>query len=255
MASFSPIRSVERALDVLLALNVTPVCTLDQLHRQTKLPKPTLVRILETLEGKGMVARAPQYGAYSLNSGVKALTSGYHGEPRIVQAAMTPMNDLTRLFKWPVALAVPDHDAVVIRYSTIPHSPLALLHSSVNMRLSLVSRALGRGYLAFCSVAERRALLGVLQFSEREEDAIARDETAVQELLDNDRRQGFSMRLPRVRPVSNTIAVPVYEGRRVVATIGLTWISSVLSEQQARDKFLKPLRESAGFIKDKLTRI
>lgn len=255
MASFSPIRSVERALDVLLALNAAPVCTLDQLHRKTGLPKPTLVRLLETLESKGMVAHAPQYGAYSLNSGVRALSAGYHGEPRIVQAAMAPMNDLTRLFKWPVALAVPDRDSVVIRYSTIPHSPLALLHSSVNMRLSMVGRALGRGYLAFCTLAERRALLEMLQYSEREEDAIAREEEQIRELLDRNRKQGFAMRLPGVRPVSNTIAVPVYEGRRVVASMGLTWISSVLTEEQAQQKFLKPLQESARFIKEKLARM
>lgn len=255
MASFSPIRSVERALDVLLALNRTPVCTLDHLYRQTGLPKPTLVRLLETLEGKGMVVRAPQYGAYSLASGVKTLSDGYHGEPRIVEAAMPPMNDLTRLFKWPVALAVPDYDAVVIRYSTIAQSPLALLHSSVNMRLSMVGRALGRAYLAFCTHAERQALLEVLQGSEREEDALARDRPQLQALLQQDRAQGFSTRMPGVRPVSNTLAVPVRDGRRVVASVGLTWISSALTEAQARQKFLQPLQETAGFIKQRLARI
>jgi len=119
----------------------------------------------------------------------------------------------------------------------------------------MVSRALGRGYLAFCTLAERRALLEMLQFSEREEDAIAREEAQVRELLDKDRKQGFAMRLPGVRPVSNTIAVPIYDGRRVVASIGLTWIASVLTEEQAKQKFLKPLQESAGFIKEKLARM
>ena len=255
MPSFLPVRAVERAVDVLLALNRYPVCTLDQLYKQTRIPKPTLVRLLETLHGKNLVVHSQQYGAYSLQSGIKALAAGYHGEPRIVEAAMVPMNDLTRLFKWPVALAVPDYDAVVIRYSTIPQSPLALLHSSVNMRLGLLSRALGRAYFAFCTAEERRALIEILQQSEAEEDAIGRDPVAVRTLLSSVRAQGYALRLPGVRPVSNTIAVPVYEGKKVVASVGLTWISSALTEAQAVKKFLKPLTETAGFVRERLVKL
>src|SRR6218665_2196700 len=137
MASFAPIRAVERAIDVLGALNRCPVCTLDMLHRKTGIPKPTLIRLLETLQGKGLVTRAAQYGAYSLTCGVRQLSCGYHGAPRLVEAAMQPMDDLTRKLKWPIALAVPDHDAVVIRYSTLPTSPLSPPHSSIHTPLIL----------------------------------------------------------------------------------------------------------------------
>lgn len=114
MASFNPIRSVTRALDVLAAMNRHAFCSLETLHQQTRIPRPTLVRILETLQSKGMVSRAPPYGTYCLTA-----------------------EALTRKIKWPLALAVPDYDAVVVRYSTIPHSPLALLHSTLNLRVSL----------------------------------------------------------------------------------------------------------------------
>jgi len=255
MPSFPPIRAVERAIDVLVALNRQQVCTLDHLHKQTAIPKPTLVRMLETLAGKGLVIHAPQYGAYRLISGVKTLAAGYHGEPRIVEAAMPPMNDLTRLFKWPVALAVPDYDAVVIRYSTIPQSPLSLLHSSVNMRLSLVSRALGRAYFSFCTPQERRVLVDILKISTNQEDALARDQPVMQKLLRQARAQGYVLRLPGVRPVSNTLAVPLYDGRRVVASIGLTWIASALTEAQAVQKFLAPLQKTASLISERLAKL
>ena len=254
MSSFTPVAAIERAIDVLLALNRHPVCSLDTLYKQTKIPKPTLVRLLETLNGRGLVVHSPQYGAYSLTSGVKALSAGYHGEPRIVEAAMPPMDSLTRLYKWPVALAVPDYDAMVIRYSTIPQSPLALLHSSVNMRLSLVSRALGRAYLSFCTQQESKALLDILQQSLNAEDAVALNRAAIRRMMAETRDKGYALRLPGVRPVSNTLAVPVYDGRRVVASVGLTWIASALSEAQAVHKFLKPLQETAGFIKERLAR-
>ncbi|MBP7566025.1 MAG: DNA-binding transcriptional regulator [Burkholderiaceae bacterium] len=252
MPSFSPIRAVERAIDVLLALNRHPVSSLDLLHRQTGIPKPTLVRLLETLQSRGLVSHAPQYGAYSLASGAKTLSSGYHGEPRIVEASAQLADELTRKIKWPLAVAVPDYDAVIVRYSTIPNSPLALLHSTINMRLSLVGRALGRAYLAFCGAQEGRALLDILKLSTHPEDALAHDRRAINAMLRQIRQQGYALRSPGIRPVSGTLAVPVFEGRRVVATIGMTWIASTLTNEQAVEKYLVPMQELSRGVSEKL---
>jgi DNA-binding IclR family transcriptional regulator len=63
---------------------------------------------------------------------------------------------------------------------TIPYSPLSLLHSSINMRLSLVSRTLGRAYLAFCLPDEQEMLLEVVRQSHHPEDRLAQDREAVQ---------------------------------------------------------------------------
>ncbi len=255
MASFAPIRSVERALEVLLALNRNPISSLDLLHQQTRIPKPTLVRLLETLQKNDLVARAPQYGAYSLASGVKMLSAGYHGEPRIVEAAAAPANALTRKIKWPLAVAVPDYDAVVVRYSTIPDSPLSLLHSTINMRLSLVGRAMGRAYLAFCGREERRALLDILRLSHNDEDAMAHERPAMLAALRKIRQQGYALRAPGIRPVSGTLAVPVMEGPRVVATIGMTWIASAVSNEQAVERYLEPLQDLSRLISTRLEKL
>src|SRR5690606_22750829 len=122
-------------------------------------------------------------GSYYLASGVQSLASGYHGEPRIVEAAAALMDALTLRIKWPLAIAVRSGDAVYVRYSTIPISPLSFLHTSLNMRLSLVSRALGRAYLAFCDQEERDLILRALRDSEAPEDALAGDQDAVERML------------------------------------------------------------------------
>lgn len=238
-----------------MALNRHPVCSLDLLFQQTGIPKPTLVRLLETLQHRDLVARAPLYGAYSLASGVKQLSAGYHGEPRIVEAAVDLADALTRKIKWPLAVAVPDYDSVVVRYSTIPNSPLSLLHSTINMRLSLVARALGRAYLAFCGREERRALLDILMLSNREEDSIAKDRTTLLASLRRIRQQGYALRAPGVRPVSGTLAVPVMEGQRVVATIGMTWIASAVTNDQAVERYLEPLQGLSHHISARLAKL
>lgn len=245
MSTTQPVRSVVRAIGILQAMNRQPVSTVDLLHLQTNLPKPTIVRLLRTLESLGLVRHASQHGAYYLTSEVRSLSSGYHSEPQIVEAAMSLMDAMTLKVKWPMAIAVFDDNAVVVRYSTIPLSPLALLHSSINMRLSLASRALGRAYLAFCDNREQEIIIDVLAHSTNPEDAPTSDRLAFRTLLQTIRSNGYATRNRAVRPVSQTIAVPILVENRAVATVGLTYFSSVMTEKKAIATYLPDLQELA----------
>ncbi|AFK63221.1 DNA-binding transcriptional activator MhpR [Advenella kashmirensis WT001] len=255
MSSSQSVRSVARAIAILQAMNRQPVSTVDMLHLQTLLPKPTIVRLLRTLEDLHLVRHAPQHGAYYLTSEVRSLSTGYHSEPQIVEAAMSLMDAMTLKVKWPMAIAVFEDNAVVVRYSTIPLSPLALLHSSINMRLSLASRALGRAYLAFCDNEEQEIILDALALSSNAEDAPARDRVTFQELLRDIRSNGFATRSRTVRPVSQTIAVPILVQNRVVATVGLTFFSSVLTDKKAIATYLADLQELARNVSTRLQQL
>ena len=114
------------------------------------------------------------------------------------------------------------------------------------MRLSLVTQALGRAYLAFCSPTEQDALLELLARSSSE--PIAGQEPAIRRMLAEVRERGYALRDPRVRPESSTIGVPVFDGPRVVATMGLTWFTSALDTEQAVARFLPPLREASAAV-------
>jgi IclR family mhp operon transcriptional activator len=251
MATARPINVVLRALQILRALNQQPVSSVDAIHKHTAIPKPTIVRLLQTLEADGLVRRAPQYGAYYLTSEVTALASGYHSEPRIVEASSAVAEALTQDLKWPVSVAVHDGDAMIVRYSTIPHSPLSFFHSTINMRLSLLTQALGRAFLAFCEPTEQQALVELLARSS--DEPIAGQEAQVRQMLAEVRERGYALRDPRVRPESSTIAVPIFEGPRVVATIGLTWFSSAVAVDQAVARFLPPLLQASNDISRALT--
>lgn len=255
MTEARPVNVVVRALKVLRALNGQPVSSLDTLYKLTGLPKPTLVRLLHTLEADGLVKRAPQYGAWYLTSEVKALSSGYHSEPRIVEASSAIADALTQELRWPVSVAVPDGDAVVVRYSTIPNSPLSFFHSTINMRLSLLDQALGRAWLAFCDAPARDALIALLIQTQPAGHPQRDRGLEIRHMLDAVRAQGYALRDPRVRPESSTIAVPVFDGPRVVASLGLTWFSSALKSPQATADFYRPLCESAGKISQALAQL
>jgi len=246
------IRSVERAIEVLQALNRQAVSSIDDLYRHTKIPKPTIARLLRTFEAKGLVAQSSRFGAYYLTSGIMSLHCGYNHQPQVIEVATPQCDALTREFKWPTTLALFDIDAMVVRYSTIPHSPLSLLHSSINLRRSMVGRALGRAYLAFCSAEEREIILDVVRQSGREEDRLAHDPIALQAILDQTRTCGYALRDPAFSGQSCTLAIPVIHGDMIAATLGLTWFSSVMNAEEAAARYLGPLQATANEISAKL---
>ena len=255
MPSFPPVEAAVRTLRVLECLNRYPVTALAELHRQTNIPKPSLVRLLQTLEGAGYVHHLASRRGYMLTSKVRLLASGFHSEPRIVEVLAPLMDALTERLKWPVALVVPDGDAAVIRYSTTPRSPLALLHSTIDMRLSLVTRALGLAYLAHCDPEERELLIEAARRSEEPENQAALNRERLDATLELIRRQGYALRDPKVRPVSNTLAVPVFDAHRAVGAVGITWFSSTMKSAQAVEKYLEPLSALARQAREALGRL
>lgn len=241
------IRSVERAIELLQALNRRPLSTLQELHHDTGLPKPSIVRLLRTLEAKGLAAQSSSYGAYQLLGGVKSLASGFHHEPRVVEAAEELMIDFTRREGWPLSLGLLDLDAMVVRACTIRFTALSLEHSAIDRRLSLLTHAMGRAYLAYSAPHEQAILLSILR-DRHPERAHALDEDAVAAMIALTRERGYALRDPLSNPRSSTIAVPVFEGGRVVATLGFTWITAAMTVPRAVERYLPALQDLARTI-------
>lgn len=246
-----PVNTVQRTVLLLRALNRNATSTLDGLHRDTGLPKATLSRMLQALQQEGLVIKAG-YGSYYITSGVSALSSGFRGEPKVVQAAKPLMDELTRELQWPVTVGIHDHGELVVRYSTTSLSPLSFFHSSVGMRLSLVSNAMGRAYLAYCPRKLQDMLIDMLTHVTRETDVLAGGANEIRATLREVRRQGYALRDSRLRPESSTIAVPLMERGHVVASLGLTWFTSVMRTEDAVAQYLAPLKRAAKDISRKL---
>jgi IclR family mhp operon transcriptional activator len=254
MPSFPPVQSVERALALLVELNKQRATTIGELHRRTRLPKPTIVRLLETLIGLGYVSSDDRLGGYQVTSHVSMLSCGFHGTTMVIEAARPWAIDLTRKLKWPVAIAALDKDAVYVRFSTIPDSPVSPFHATINMRLSLISRALGRAYLAFCPREERDLLVHMLAASKDSEDHPRELESIVPALVKSIRRRGYAERDPRVEPKSSaTVAVPIMSEKRVLATFGLTYFRSAVPPAAVASTLVRPLREAAREIEHSIS--
>ena len=75
-----PVESVRRAFHLLHELNRQRVSSVRHLHRATGLPKPTIVRLLDTLIVLGYVVNDPRQGGYQVTSLVRSLSAGFHGD-------------------------------------------------------------------------------------------------------------------------------------------------------------------------------
>ena len=124
------IRSIERAMLVLQEMNLQPYTSIAHLHARTGLPKATLVRILQTFEGLGYVENDSRLGGYQVSALVGSLSSGFHKEPMVVEAGRAWAVAITRKYQWPVSISLLDHDAVVVRFSTVPDSSVSPMRAS-----------------------------------------------------------------------------------------------------------------------------
>lgn len=221
MPSYNTVQSVEKALRLLEELNKRPVSRVKDLSRNMGLPHSTIVRLLETLSTLGYASKIDRGSGYCVTDRTERLSSGNHGFPQVLMNLKLRADRLTKKHLWPTAICTLDGDAMVVRYSTIPRSPLAHAHSTINRRLSLTGRAHGRAYLAFCPDVEKRHLLELIDSMPGLPEDYSRD--ALEQELTSIKISGFAGRSGRLKDQTNTIAVPYWRAGRLVATIGFTY--------------------------------
>jgi IclR family mhp operon transcriptional activator len=243
----SNIQAVSRAFGLLEALNRRAWSTIKQLHEDTSLPKPTIVRMLQTLIHAGYVTKDPRQNGYCVTMRVQSLSCGFHGDPLVVEAARPWAIALTRELHWPTGVAILDGDKVVIRFSTIYDSSISPFHATLNFRLSLFSNGLGLAYYAFCPETERQMLRSMVG---ENEDALLgeRERGWIEWRVQRARELGYAERDPGTEPRNSaTLAVPIMAGERVAATIGLTYFRRAVSADDVV-RYVAALRRTAGAI-------
>ena len=244
--SYPPVEAVVRALDILKVVNVQGIATINSLHVATRIPKPTIVRLLETLMGEGFVARDNMCAGYRVTHEVARLTSGYQGIPRILEVARPLMVDLTRRIKWPVGLGALDGEAIDILFWTGAISPFAHRSTVIGLRADLRCTAMGRAYLAFCPAPERDRHLARIGLDETEE-------ARFRALLERTRAQGYARRDPRTKPYeTTTLGVPLMERGRIAALMTISFYRLAVPPGRVDEDVVRPLMDTRANIEHAL---
>jgi IclR family mhp operon transcriptional activator len=242
------VEPVSRAFHILEALNRRASAGLAQIAADTGLPKPTVSRLLATLEAGGYVDRLPHRAGYALRERVLRLSSGFRYRDAVVEAARPFLSALTAEHKWPFGLATLDRDAMRVRLSTGQESPFATDENFVNRRVPMLLSALGRAYIAFCPDDERETILSLLRASFRATDRHARDNRVVNRLIQSVRRTGYASTTLVPNAQAKGLAIPIRSGERVLATMTLRYIGSALAEQEVARRYLVSMQRAAESI-------
>jgi len=243
-----PVEPVSRAFHILEALNRHATASLAQIAADTGLPKPTVSRLLATMEAGGYVERLPHRSGYALRERTLRLSSGFRYRDAVVEAARPFLSALTAEHRWPFAIATLDRDAMRVRLSTGQESPFATDENFINRRVPILLSALGRAYIAFCPADERETILSLLRASSRATDRQARDPRVVNRLVQSIRRAGFASTAIVPNAPANGLAIPVRSGERVLATITLRYIGSAITEREAARRYLVSMERAAAAI-------
>lgn len=258
MTSYLPVNSVLRTLEILKILNRQRISSVDHIHQISGLPKPTIVRLLETLIAAGFVAKEEKDKGYRVTSQVAALSCGFHGAPLAVEAGRPWTQELTRVHQWPVAIAVPDGNAVVVCDTTCGESPMAPYHALIYKRLGLVTMALGRAYLAFCQPEERRLTMQLLETSSHPDSEIMGSPGMVEHLIKQTQKLEFAERNGMTTSdASSSVAVPIYEyGKgKILATIGMTYYTKAVRREDVLERYVPHLKAASTAISESVARM
>jgi IclR family mhp operon transcriptional activator len=242
------LRGVVRTLEVVRAVNDAPGAGVSALAQRTRIPRPSLYRILETLCALGYVQRRADGEGYVPTILVRSLSDGFNDETWVRAVALPIMEALQKEIVWPTDIAGFFDGAMYLRETTRRHSPLTIDTARVGLRLPMLQSATGRAYLAFCSDAERAAIVDRLRRSRAPEDTLARDARYVSNLVTMTRRKGYGERHGEIFPQTGAIAVPVLHGERVVCCLNISFIASALTPAEAAVRYLEPLKAAARKI-------
>ena len=251
--SYPPVKSVSRALDVLLALNKLRIASVTAIHEETGFPKSTIVRMLETLRAEGYVARDNLCGGYRVTSRVQKLNAGYQGISQLIEVARPLAIELTHRLKWPIGIGVIDGDAIAIKFWTGTISPWAHTNTVLGLRPDLLTTAMGRAYLAYCSSEERERHLRQLQ-ADTARAFGADEEREFRALLEEVRRDGYATRDPRTKPYrTTTLAAPIREGANVHGLVSISIFTTAVPRDKVVETIVVPLQETCARIEHALS--
>lgn len=249
----SGVRALARGLLLLCEVSRSRGARAGELARALDIPRPTVYRLLETLEQLGYVSRSATDNRFRVTLQARLIADGYDAETRIGEIAGPILGRLGRDLVWPIDISTYEDGAMVIRETTHGRSPMSIDRNMIGRRLPMLRTASGRAWLAFAPEPERRVCLELLRTRDEPEDRPFLDPVALSSLLGQSRERGYGVRLGEAfLPKTSSVAMPVIVNGSVRACVTVIWITTALSPARAEAEFAAPMRRVADEIAERL---
>lgn len=243
------VRSLSRGLAVLRYINGAGQARAGEIAAALNLPRPTVYRLLHTLEEEGYIAHSSSDSRVRVTRYAAGLGDGYKTTSAVCRAAAPVLAEYGAKVVWPIDLSVYDNGHMVIQETTHERSPLSIDRGMIGYPLPMLRSSAGRAYLAYCDRIERAAILKQVRAENEAEDKPFLDKDYLADMLNEIVLRGVAFRDARTfRPKTASIALPVMVNDTIVACVSIIWTSRAMTIEEARKGYEKPLREIASAI-------
>lgn len=251
-ASSDIVRALSRGLDILRYINKKGSARVSELSLQLKLPRPTVYRLLRTLEETGYVALSATDNRVRLTPLAASLGDNSAGRSRLCQIAGPVIAEFTNQHIWPVDLSIYDDLHMVVQETTHARSALSIDRNMAGFPLPMLRSSSGRAYLAHCPKNEQALILELLKNESLVEDLTFLKDAWLDENLALYESQGFATRDFRTfRPKTSSLAVPIRTGAEVVGCLSVIWISKAMPMSEGIERYVDLLKKAAANIAEK----
>jgi IclR family transcriptional regulator, acetate operon repressor len=233
-----------RALAVLeiLAQAQAPL-SLAEVSPLSRLPKPTVFRILTLLEEAGFVAREPQSKRYSLGIRSQTMASNamIHSPNFAVRRAI--IEELVEETGETCNLTIPNGHNVMVLERVESHWPLRV-HLTAGSVVPLYASASGKLFMGGMAKRARDRYLELVPRVPYTQTTIV-DRAVLEREIQNARKNGYSVEDQEYLNGINSLAVPVYgPNNKIAAALGVQGPEVRMNLQQAKE-FLPALQRAA----------
>ncbi|KAB7624085.1 helix-turn-helix domain-containing protein [Alkalilimnicola sp. S0819] len=248
-SGYKSCQSLVKGLKLLQELNRSSngAATVTELSSRLGMHRTTVKRMLETLVEEDFVYTDHLSNFYRLSHQVQSLSYGFRDSIKIVDIVWPHMMALTKELVWPCSYQSLEGHQLVVRASTHAYSVFSFHTGMPGRKLGLMNTAAGRAYLAYCSDAEREALISMIS----RDDPTAR--TNIPQLVEETRRLGYGRNRAEwaEEPKFAGVARPIVQGDTVLGCINMIILNHAISDQDVA-RFAARLGEVVATIQKEI---
>ena len=247
------VRALTRGLNILRFLNRAGASRVAEIAFELNLPRPTVYRLLYTLEEEGYVFHSSSDSRVRLSPLAAALGDSSSMRSRLCQVAAPIITKFTDTHTWPVSVTTYKNGHMIIEESTHNRSPLSVDTGMEGDSLPMLRSSDGRVYLSACGAHEREIILDLIRAEGFPEDLPFLQKNWLSKNLNEYRKQGFATRSPPVfRLKTSTLSVPVLANERLIGCLTIVWVTKALKLLQAIEKYAPLLQQASKEISAEL---
>lgn len=241
------VSALERGISVLRCFSHEhPALGYAEIARMTGIPRPTVNRLVATLQATGMLKPALAADRFTLGPAVLTLARVFLASLDVRAVARPKMQAMAEAVGASVYLAVRDGMEMVLIEACRPGTSILSPRFDVGSRAPMPNSALGRAYLSAMDDAKRNQLVDSLRLLRGPEwDHVG---PGMERAIDEAQRLGYCLSLGEFHHEINSVSVPLVGPGEEIMALNCGGAAYVFTEERLRQEFAPRLRSIAQDI-------